>query len=157
MKYLKFKAPSFCWWLYLVAVNLISYCRFRKMKCSALILSPWNHQRFWDLCGLPLSIAQYHLSIFVCSLVCDKYMNKELMLSLYAHPTQYSFASYSITTIVKFQTMIHQVNSECLGLHRKAAAMSHLCAFSPQFSSVALECRTGFHPWSLVICWNNNA
>lgn len=155
MKYLKLKAPNFCWWLYLVAVNLASYCRFRKMKCSDLILSPWN-QWFRDLYGLPLSIAHYHLSIFMCPLVCNKYMNKELMLSLLTHPTQYSFASYSIT-IVKFQTMIHQVHSECLGLHRKAAAMSHLSAFSPQFSIVALECRTGFHPRFLVIFWNNNA
>lgn len=152
MKYPKFKTPNFCWWLYLVAVNLASYCRFRKMSCSDLILPPWNYQWFRDLYGLPLSIAQYHLSIFMRPLVCDKYLNKELMLSLFTHPTQYSIASYSITTIVKFQTMIHKVYSECLGLHRKAAAMSHLCAFSPQFSIVALENRTGFHPWSLVFC-----
>lgn len=79
-------------------------------------------------------------------------MNKELMLSLYTRPTQCSFASYPITTIVKFQTMIHQVHSECLGLHRKAAAMSHPYAFSPQFSIVALGGRTGFCHWSLVIC-----
>lgn len=157
MKYLKFKAPNFCWWLYLVAVNLASYCSFGKMKCSDLILSPWNHQWFRDLYGLPLSIAQYHLSIFMCPLVCDKYMNKEFMLSLFTHPPQYSFASYSITTVVKFQTMIRQVRSECLRLHTNAAAMSHLWAFSPQFSIVALECRTGFHPWSLVIYCNNNA
>lgn len=41
--------------------------------------------------------------------------------------------------------MIHQVCSECLRLQRKAAPMSHLHAFGPQFSTVAsLEYRTGF-------------
>lgn len=80
------------------------------------------------------------------------------MLSLFSHPTEYSFASYSIPAIVKSQTMIHEVCSECLRLQRKAAPMSHLCASGPQFSIVAsLKHRTGFHPWSLVICWNNNA
>lgn len=81
------------------------------------------------------------------------------MLSLLSTfpPPPHTSASYSIPEIVKFQTMIHQAHSECLRLQRKAAPMSLLRASGPQFRVVAsLEHRTGFHHWSLVICWNNN-
>lgn len=93
----------------------------------------------------------------ICPLVCRKDKKKRINSISSLSPLQYSSAFYSIPAIAKFQMMIHQIHSECLRLQRKATPMSHLYAFGPLFIDVAsLENRTGFHPWSLVIRWNNS-
>lgn len=63
MKYGKFKAPDFCWWLYLFVANVAACCGLRKMNSSDLILSPWNDQWFGVLHGTSLvsSVLLSHL------------------------------------------------------------------------------------------------
>lgn len=109
MKYPNVKAPNFCWWLYLVVVNLASYSGLRKMNYPDLILRmtwslEWSAvQRFiwYMLTPLISSVSSFHLFFPYVHLFATKTWKRINAVS--SHPTQHTFASYSISQLWNFK------------------------------------------------------